>query len=383
MRPFLNGRDLTAVSRGLRVIDFYGINIEDVRQRFPECYQYLLTAVRPQREKNNRASYRRKWWQLGENMEAMRKAIEGLDRYVVSTRTARHRVFSFVSGDHLCDSKVNVFGSQDAYVLGILSSSVHRIWSRSRGGWLGVGNDHTYNHSECFDPFPFPDSTDAEKASTRAIAEDLDAHRKRVLAEHPHLTLTSLYNVLERLRAGAPRDYLDEAERHIFDDGLVMILKELHDRLDAAVADAYGWPADLPDEEILARLVALNKERAAEERRGVVRWLRPDYQIPRFGSEKERAAQIEADLVGGADGAPVVGAPGKITFPTDEMEQTAAVMAALLGGSGPLDAAMVAASFRQGRRIEPKVKAILAALARMGVATSADGGRSFSSRRSA
>lgn len=114
------------------------------------------------------------------------------------------------------------------------------------------------------------------RTSIDQSAKSLDAHRKRILAEHPHLTLTGLYNVLERLRAGAGRNDLDESERRIFDDGLVLILEELHDRLDAAVTAAYGWPADLPDDQILARLVALNQERAAEERRGLVRWLRPD-----------------------------------------------------------------------------------------------------------
>ena len=103
-----------------------------------------------------------------------------------------------------------------------------------------------------------------------------------VPAEHSHLTLTGLYNVLERLRAGIPPDALNSHEKSIFDNGLVLILKELHDKLDAAVADAYSWPVGLPDEDILVRLVALNGERAGEEARGLVRWLRPEYQFPRL-----------------------------------------------------------------------------------------------------
>lgn len=156
-------------------------------------------------------------------------------------------------------------------------------------------------------PFPLPRHGRLQRQRIRAIAEDLDAHRKRVLAEHAHLTLTGLYNVLERLRAGAAPADLDAAERRTYDDGLVLILKELHDRLDAAVAEAYGWPADLADDEVLARLVALNKERAAEEARGLVRWLRPDYQIPRFGSTEQKA---ELDLVGGAVRAEAVAPAG-------------------------------------------------------------------------
>src|SRR5208337_3844121 len=160
-------------------------------------------------------------------------------------------------------------------------------------------------------PYPSPD--DLHKQRIRNIAEDLDAHRKRALAEHPHLTLTGLYNVLERLRARVAPEALGQGEKRILEDGLVLILKELHDKLDAAVAEAYGWPIDLPDEDILARLVALNKERAREEARGLIRWLRPEYQIPRFGTAKEKA---ELDLVGGGMGveAPVAAGPRPI-FP--------------------------------------------------------------------
>jgi hypothetical protein len=61
----------------------------------------------------------------------------------------------------------------------------------------------------------------------------------------------------------------------------VWIIDELHHQLDAAVANAYGWPADLSPAQIIDRLVALNAERAAEEAAGTIRWLRPDYQIPR------------------------------------------------------------------------------------------------------
>ncbi len=96
-------------------------------------------------------------------------------------------------------------------------------------------------------------------------------------AEHPHLILTGQYNVLEKLRASTAPDALDPADRCI-------------DDLDTAVAVAYGWPADLSDNDILARLVALNQERAKEEAAGQVRWLRPDYKIPRFGGAKDKLA---------------------------------------------------------------------------------------------
>jgi hypothetical protein len=119
-----------------------------------------------------------------------------------------------------------------------------------------------------------------EKERIRKLAEELDAHRKRGQTQHG-VTLTGLYNVLEKIRAG---EKLTDKEKFIHDAGLVSVLKQLHDDLDAAVFAAYGWPATLTDAEILERLVALNAERAAEEKRGIIHWLRPDYQAK---SQKE------------------------------------------------------------------------------------------------
>jgi len=142
---------------------------------------------------------------------------------------------------------------------------------------MGVGNDSVYNSSVCFDPFPFPTPTDQQAATIRAIAEDLDAHRKRQQAAHPGLALTGMYNVLVKLRSG---EELSLKEKAIHTQGLCSVLGDLHDRLDAAVAAAYGWPVDLADDDLLTRLVALNHQRAKEEAKGQVRWLRPDFQAP-------------------------------------------------------------------------------------------------------
>ncbi len=187
-----------------------------------------------------------------------------------------------------------------------------------------------------------------------------------------------MYNVLEKLRAGTP---LDAADERINAEGLVLILKELHDRLDALVFRAYSWPAELSDEEVIGRLVTLNKERAAEEARGIVRWLRPAYQKARAGIVEEAAPQTAEDqgemlLVAQA------GAEQKPSFPSDEVARTAAVMAALANTRGTVEANAVAAGFRQGKRIEPHVRATLTSLVRMGFASSRDG-KSYQLRRAA
>ncbi|WP_317208267.1 class I SAM-dependent DNA methyltransferase [Rhizobium halophilum] len=389
LREYRNGRDLMDRPRDVLVIDLYGMTDDQVRARYPEIYQHVKLEVKEKilikdgkemkvgRDWNNRDYRRLNWWLFGENVPELRKALSGLSRYIATVETAKHRTFQFLEEAILPDNMLVVLASDSPFLLGVLSSRPHTAWVRVCAAQLGP--TPRYSKTICFDPFPFPAATDAQKAAIGAIAEELDAHRKRVLAEHPHLTLTGLYNVLERLKGGAAPDDLDAKERRIFDEGLVLILKELHEKLDAAVADAYGWPVDLAEEEVLARLVALNKERAKEERRGLVRWLRPDYQIPRFGSAREKEEQLEADL-GEAILAAVSGP--KPSFPSDERDQTPAVLHQLMEAEGAVDALAIASSFKQGRKCLPAVQAVLASLFRMGLVSTSDGKR-FAFRRAA
>jgi hypothetical protein len=376
IRTYRNGRDLTSRPREVMVIDLFGLTADEFRARYPELYQHLLSTVKPERDRNNRESYRLNWWIFGEPRKDLRPALAGQNRYIATVETAKHRVFQFLDETVLPDNMLVAIGSDDGFNLGVLSSKHHIAWALRAGGWLGVGNDPRYSKSRCFDPFPFPDTNDLQKHRIRQIAERVDANRKRVLAEHEHLTLTGLYNVLEKLRAGiAPAD-LDSGGRRIFDDELVGILKEDHDKLDAAVAAAYGWPADLSETEILSRLVALNKERTQEEARGLVRWLRPDYQIAKFGTANEKA-QLGLDggtIRGAPDAAPVGSKP---TFPPTDLRQTAAVMGTLVRAAGPLSSTAIATGFRQGRRVLPQIEAVLAALVWDGWVSQAEGNANF------
>lgn len=399
IRPYRNGRDLMGRPRGVLVIDLFGLTDSDVRVRFPEIYQHVLEHVKPERDTNRRDYRRVNWWLFGENNPLLRQALDGLHRYITTVETSKHRVFQFLNAAILPDNMLIVLGSDDALHLGVLQSRPHVTWALRAGGWLGVGNDPRYSKSRCFDPFPFPTPDRDTAAEIRAIAEELDAHRKARQAEHPGLTLTDMYNVLEKLRGGVA---LDDDDRRIKDQGLVLMLKEYHDRLDAAVARAYGWPVVLTDEQILEHLVALNAERAEEEKNGRVRWLRPDYQIPRFGSAAEKArwqreqageqpgtddvhpAQGEMQMAGGASGivAPEMDEATKPKFPTnDEMAETAAVMTALLASSKPMTPTEVARHFKGGRQNERRVKLVIDALARLGHVGSVDGGNSFVLRR--
>ena len=380
IRRYRNGRDLTAHSRDMMAIDLFGLSAAEVRERFPEVYQHVKLRVKEEkdasgrligRDANNRASYRDLWWQFGEPRKELRPALAGLQRYIATVETAKHRIFQFLDASILPDNMLVAVALSDAFHLGVLSSRAHAVWSLQQGGTLE--DRPRYSKSLCFDPFPFPEVAEVRKQAIREAAEALDALRKDVLARHPDLTLTGLYNVREAILAGRP---LSATEADIRDRGLVLILNEHHEAIDVAVAAAYELPADAEDETILAMLVVLNRDRAHEEERGTARWLRPDYQRPRFGREATVGEQVEAaELL--ALPAP---SSAKPVFPTQPVERVAAVLAVLATASMPLDAEAIAQRFRQGLKVRPAVAAILVSLVRVGEVSADDGRMRFGRR---
>ena len=375
IRPYRNGRDLTGRSRNVMVIDFFGLSADAARRAHPAAYQHVLERVKPERDNNNRPYRRANWWLFGENNPEFRRSLQGLTRYIATPETAKHRFFVFFDATILPDNMITGIATDDASTLAACSSRIHLVWALRAGGRQGAGNDPRYTKTRTFDPFPFPDPPEALRARLRALGEELDATRKRVQADHPDLTLTGLYNVLEKLKAGAA---LIAAEENVKTRGLVLILKEMHEQIDRLTAEAYGWPADLTDEEILERLVALNAERAKEESAGHVRWLRPDYQIQRF-AKGAAVKSGELDL-----GETVVAIDkGLPAFPTDAGGQILAVQAALEQLDGPTDAPALARGFKRGgMRIERRVAQALDTLALYGRADRLPDGR-FAALRAA
>ncbi len=246
--------------------------------------------------------------------------------------------------------------------------------------WRDTGGSERANHQLFLTelcqllglPRPDPASGDS--------AEQLDAHRNSRQAEHPELTLTGMYNVLEKLRAEEP---LTAKKKTIHQQGLVTLLRELHDDLDRAVFEAHGWDdlADalvgrpgattpLPDkpaeqaeaeEELLTRLVALNSERAAEEARGHIRWLRPDYQAPEAQGE-QTTADLKSETAKAAEPAPA--AQGKKPWPKTIPEQVETVRALL--AVGPQTTEALATQFK--RKPLKGITQVLAALEVLGQA---------------
>lgn len=384
VRPYINGRDFAQTRRGLYVIDFFGLSEAEVRRRFPEVYNYLLSSVKPERDQNRNSIFRRDWWIIGHPRAQFRDATNGLDRYVVTLETSKHRFFGFLPKVDAPDSSLVTFGFDDAYHLGVLSSRFHVAWALATGGRLGVGNDPRYNKTRCFETYPFPDATSEQQARIRDLAERLDAHRKRQQSLHPGLTMTGMYNVLERVRLLEHAETSDTAEppltakeKQIYEEGLVGILKQLHDELDAAVADAYGWPADIDTDDILTRLVALNAERAAEEAKGIVRWLRPEYQNKAAAEGPSKTEQIALQVDDSAPGE-TVPVPSAIQspWPGDLPAQAAALSAVLARLDAPASVETIAAHF-EGRRTKKRlaeIERLLETLEALGRASRSDDG---------
>jgi SAM-dependent methyltransferase len=385
VRPYLNGRDMLARSRRKMVIDLYGLPAEQVRDAYPEVYQHLAQTVKVDRDAQVKRSptrdaqeYAANWWVFGKPRQELRAALEGLPRYIATVETAKHRIFQFLDAEILPDNKLVAIADADAAVLAVLSSSMHTGYALRAGGWLGFGNDPVYVKSRCFDPFPFPAWTEAQRAALAEVGERLDAFRKARLAEDPDLTLTRLYNALEAHRAlqTAGRAMTDQ-ERADFDAGSVLILDEIHREIDRLTLEAYGWPEGESAEERLARLVALNAERAASEARGEVRWLRPEYQRPRFAPRRLAGSETR-DLIGDLPAEKAARAP----FPSDRTGQHLAVLSRLHAAPRPLSPADIAAEFK-GREVARRVDGALKALARLGYAEPTPDGGAYRARKAA
>jgi len=252
VRPYINALDVTRRPRGVWIIDF-GLDLtEEEAAMYEMPFEYVRRVVKPVRAKSRNARQRTYWWLHRRPAPDMRQAVSTLTRFIATPRVAKHRLFVFMDAETLPDSRIAAIAKEEDYFLGILHSYTHEVWALATSSRHGIGDDPTYNITTCFETFPFPWSPGQEPTDdprVKAVAQaarELVKKRDRWLnpegateKELKKRTLTNLYNQRPT--------WLDLAHR----------------KLDEAVLDAYGWPHDLSDEEILERLLALNLERAA------------------------------------------------------------------------------------------------------------------------
>lgn len=282
VRPWCNGQHITGRPTDTWVVDFGNEMLEADAAYYATPFAYVAEHVRPFRLTLRRKAYRRYWWRHAEARPAMRKTLFGLSRYIVTTRVAKHRVFVWMDAAVLPDTRVCVFAREDDTTLGILQSQFHQVWSLALASRHGVGNDPTYNIATCFATFPFPNGLTPDRPATAYAADpraQAIAHAIRVLvaSRDRWLNPPELVQRVAEVVPGFPDRIvpLNEKAAAILKTRTLTNLyntrgkpegawlDNLHRTLDEAVAAAYGWPADLSDDEVLARLLALNLERVA------------------------------------------------------------------------------------------------------------------------
>ncbi|WP_210212954.1 class I SAM-dependent DNA methyltransferase [Mesorhizobium sp. M1E.F.Ca.ET.041.01.1.1] len=280
LRPWRNGMDMTRRARDMWIIDFGWELLEQEASLYEAPFEYVKEHVFPERAQNRRDAYRERWWRHVEPRPAMWTALAKTQRYIATPTVAKHRLFVRLSQKICPDHQLIVIARDDDLTFGVLHSRFHEAWSLRLGTWLGVGNDPRYTPTTTFETFPFPDGLtpnvparlNANDPRARAIAEaasQLDHLRNAWLnpADLVHIESEVVVGYPDQV---SPNDAVAAAtlsERTLTNlyNQRPQWLVDAHRELDTAVAAAYGWPADISEEDALARLFELNLSRAAAD----------------------------------------------------------------------------------------------------------------------
>jgi hypothetical protein len=245
--PWVNGLLVTRQPKPMWIIDFGADATEAEAALYEAPFEYVKRFVRPDRQKNPRETYAARWWIHVEARPGMRTALSGLKRFIATARVAKHRIFFWLPQGTLPDSQLIVFARDDDYSFGVLQSRAHSLWALAKG--TQVREKETgfrYTPTSTFETFPFPDVTTAQRTAIEEAAERLNSLREGWL--HPQM-------------AGIGADKLTLTELYTRNPAW---LQHAHAELDGAVMDAYGWKKTESDEEILASLLRLNRERSRQ-----------------------------------------------------------------------------------------------------------------------
>ena len=276
LRPWRNGMDVVQRPADKWIVDFGEDMVREEAALYEAPYRHASERVHPMRERNRRESYRERWWRHMEPRPGMRRALEGLSRYVATPTLAKHRVFVWLDARICPDNQLIVIARDDDTTLGILHSRFHEAWSLRLGTWLGKGNDPRYTPTTTFETFPFPEGLSPlvpaeEYATDPRAAAIAEAARQLVALRDRWLNPPEWVEWVDEPAPGypkrpVPRD--EAAAKKLKPRTLTNLynarpqwLADTHAALDTAVAEAYGWPADLPPDEALRRLLKMNTGR--------------------------------------------------------------------------------------------------------------------------
>jgi hypothetical protein len=238
----------------------------------------LKDNVFPVRQQAVDARKRRLWWIHHRSRPALRKALRQCVKAIATPVIAKHRFFAWVRTSVWASNLIDIIARDDDTTFGILHSRFHEAWSLRLGTWLGVGNDPRYTPTTTFETFPFPEGL-TPNVPAAAYAEDPRARAIAVAAKrldelrNAWLNPPDLVRIEPEVVPGYPDRILPKdtvAAAKLKDRTLTKLynerpqwLADAHRDLDAAVAAAYGWPAEISEEEALAKLLELNLARSS------------------------------------------------------------------------------------------------------------------------
>ncbi len=276
--PYIGGEEVNTSPELINrrcVINFGRRSLAEVRSDFPELLNIVTEKVRPARASLKRAAYRDNWWLFAEPQHALYEAIASMTHVFVTCRVSPYLSIAKVPARMVFSESLVVFPSESSSDFSVLQSRSHETWARFFGS--SMKDDLRYSPTKCFRSFPLPRPT--SKGNLTMGGEQYHNFRSALMHERG-LGLTAIYN-----------RFHDPEER----DPEILKLRELHAAMDRAVLDAYSW-SDIstdceflldyeideeewgrkkkpwryrwPDnvrDEVLARLIELNAERAKEE----------------------------------------------------------------------------------------------------------------------
>ncbi|WP_419940474.1 class I SAM-dependent DNA methyltransferase [Candidatus Palauibacter sp.] len=272
LAPWMNGMAVTRRPADKWIVDFGWTMVKEEAALYEAPFQHAQEHVYPMRQGNRSEVHRLQWWRHLRPRQDMWRELRGLSRYIVTPTVAKHRLFAWLDARVCPDHQLIVIAREDDTTFGILQSRFHEAWALRKG--TSLEDRPRYTPTTTFETFPFPHGlspdvpvtdylTDPRAQAIASAARRLVELRDRwlnppewvVWIEEPvagypprpvprhkkaatalkKRTLTNLYNV-------RPQWLLDAQAQ-----------------LDAAVAAAYGWPADITDEAAVRELLTRNR----------------------------------------------------------------------------------------------------------------------------
>ncbi len=272
LKPWVNGMDLTRRPASKWIVDFGWEMTEADAALFEAPFAHVREHVWSMRQRNRREAYRLNWWRHVEPRQGMWEALESLPRFIATPRVAKHRLFVWLDAGILPDSQVIVIARDDDTIFGILHSRFHEAWSLRLG--TSLEDRPRYTPTTTFETFPFPvglsaDIPAADYAEDPRAVAIADAARRLVELRDRWLNPPEWAEWRDEPVPGYPKRPVardEAAAKELKARTLTNLynarpqwLSDAHTALDAAVAAAYGWDAEIREDEALRNLLTLNE----------------------------------------------------------------------------------------------------------------------------